>query len=156
MAILLVQHGLAKSKEEDPDRSLNEQGILETRKAAAWLGIQTMDLVQIRHSGKKRAAQTAEIFAEQTSLGQGVTPVPGLNPKDDVQAYASQLQGQDGNIMLVGHLPFLDKLAAFLVTGRQEQSIVRFVNSGVVCLEEQQAQWSVIWAVVPQILPEAS
>lgn len=156
MAILLVQHGLAKSKEEDPDRSLNEKGILETRKTAAWLGTQSMDIMQIRHSGKKRAAQTADIFAAQTSLGQGAVEVPGLKPNDDVRGYSAQLQGPEGNIMIVGHLPFLDRLAGFLVTGDPERGIVRFVNSGIVCLERQQEQWAVVWAVVPQILPEAA
>lgn len=155
MTILLVQHGEAKSKDEDPDRSLTDAGIRKTKKMAAWLGRQGVDIIAIHHSGKRRAAQTAEIFANRLAPVNGVAVVSGLNPKDDVHAYAEQLGKQDGVLMVVGHLPFMSRLASLLVAGNPEQGLVSFANSGVVCLVEENAHWSVAWAVVPDLLVES-
>lgn len=155
MTILLVQHGEAKTKEEDPDRSLTVSGTRITKKVASWLGKHDVNIQEILHSGKKRAAETAEIFANRLAPAKGVTVVSGMNPNDDVRAFAEQLVGQDGVFMVVGHLPFLDRLASFLVTGEQDKGIVAFANSGVVCLIEEKGAWSVAWAVTPELLVEA-
>jgi phosphohistidine phosphatase len=37
MKLYLVQHGKAKSKEEDPDRPLSMDGLEETKKVASFL-----------------------------------------------------------------------------------------------------------------------
>ena len=64
MALLLVQHGKSLPKEEDPDRGLSRDGFEETRTMAALAAENNVQAVRIIHSGKKRALQTAEIFAE--------------------------------------------------------------------------------------------
>ena len=152
MSILLVQHGEAKGKAEDPERSLTEVGIRNTKKMAAWLSKQGIDIAEIQHSGKKRAAQTADIFANRLAPSRGVNAVPGLNPNDDVVSYAKQISLNGETILVVGHLPFIAKMASFLLSGNSEKSIVSFVNSGVVCLEHVGAGWSVNWAVTPVML----
>jgi phosphohistidine phosphatase len=55
--------------------------------------------------------------------------------------------------MLVGHLPFMERLAALLVTGSQEQPVIAFQNSGIVCLnrEEFSPKWVIRWALVPKL-----
>ncbi|HER62599.1 MAG TPA: phosphohistidine phosphatase SixA [Desulfobacteraceae bacterium] len=155
MKLFLVQHGEANSKDEDPERSLTVEGIRKTKKIAVWLGHQHENIGQIHHSGKKRAAQTAEIFANRLAPGKGVAAFPGLNPNDDVSAYARQLEGQDEVLMVVGHLPFLDRLASLLVAGDPDRGVVAFANSGVVCLVGEDADWSVAWAVVPDLFVES-
>lgn len=155
MTILLVQHGEARSKDEDPERSLTESGIRKTKKVASWLGKHDVNIEKILHSGKKRAEQTADIFANRLAPAKGVMAISGMNPNDDVQAFADQLAGQDGVLMVVGHLPFLARLAGFLVAGEKNQSVVSFVNSGVVCLAEGKGSWSVAWAVTPGLLVES-
>ncbi|MCK4450112.1 MAG: hypothetical protein KAX26_05930 [Anaerolineae bacterium] len=42
--------------------------------------------------------------------------------------------------VLVGHLPFLDRLASLLVTGDADHSIVRFQMGGIVCLVREVSQ----------------
>lgn len=155
MKILLVQHGLATAKEEDPQRPLTNEGVRNTKKMAAWLGKQVTDIGEIHHSGKKRAAQTAEIFANRLAPAKGVKEVAGLGPNDDVQMYADQLKGQQGSVMTVGHLPFLGKLAGLLVAGDPARTVVSFVNSGIVCLEREQEGWEVSWYIIPEILNES-
>ena len=66
--IYLVQHGEAKSKEEDPARSLTEKGRRDVEKVAVWAAQTGLRIEQIRHSGNRRAAETAEIFAEKLNL----------------------------------------------------------------------------------------
>jgi len=44
----------------------------------------------------------------------------GLGPKDQVAATKEALEQTDGDVMIVGHLPFLGKLVALLVTGSEK------------------------------------
>jgi phosphohistidine phosphatase len=113
MRLYLVHHGEAKSEAEDPERSLTIRGEEETRKisgAAKRLGIRPS---RIYHSGKKRAEQTAGIIARAFDLS--VQPGQGLNPNDDVRPWVERISGEAEDLMIIGHLPFLEKLASFLV-----------------------------------------
>jgi len=153
MKLLLVQHGTAKSRDEDPERSLNDQGIRGTKKIAAWLGKQPIDVAKILHSGKKRAEQTAAIFADRLAPPAGMKAVAGLAPNDDVLPLAERMSDEDAPVMIVGHLPFLARLTGLLLAGDPEHTLISFVNSGVVCLEKNDFTWSIAWIVVPEILP---
>ena len=54
--------------------------------------------------------------------------------------------------MIVGHLPFLGKLVALLVTGREELEIVEFQYGGVVCLERRAGgSWKIGWMITPRL-----
>ena len=55
--------------------------------------------------------------------------------------------------MLVGHLPFLQKLASKLVNDNESFQVVGFKQGGVVCLERMEEDgWSVKWMMVPELL----
>ena len=107
---------------------------------------------QIRHSGKRRAEETASILAEHLSPAEGVVAIPGLTPKDDVRPIAEALQSETQPVMLVGHLPFLDRLTSLLVTGDAERPIVCFQMGGIVCLVCEDDTWAVGWMVTPDLL----
>ena len=62
MAIYLVQHGKSLSKKTDPDPGLSEKGQHDVRRIAEVASAYNILPIQIRHSGKKRARETAEIF----------------------------------------------------------------------------------------------
>jgi phosphohistidine phosphatase len=152
--LFLVQHGQAKSEAEDPARPLSDTGVKAAEKVAKWLSAARIEVTEIRHSGKKRAEQTASIFAKHLSPHQGVTETPGLNPMDDVRLVVDEIRKYPGSLMLVGHLPFLSYLAGLLVAGDPECELVRFQNAGVVCLREYEGKWSVEWVVVPDLVRE--
>ena len=107
MILYLVQHGEAKSEAEDPERSLTEAGAAVVERMADWATRTGLVVEQIRHSGKRRAEQTASILAKRLKPAQGVAAIGGLNPGDDVRATAKNLQSDQGQVMLVGHLPHL-------------------------------------------------
>jgi phosphohistidine phosphatase len=152
MALYLVQHGKSLPKDVDPDQGLSDEGIAETRRIADVARGYQVKVSLIRQSGKKRARQTAEILAEALNPTDGVAEAGGLKPLDDVSAGAAALDAA-ANIMLVSHLPFLERLASFLITGSAEKPVFRFQNSGIVCLEKdpQSGSWAIIWTLMPHI-----
>lgn len=152
MPIYLVQHGLSLPKEDDPERGLSPTGITRVRliaDVAAHYGVRVEGIV---HSGKKRAAQTAELFATALEPVDGVTVRNGLAPLDDVTPWANQLD-PGSNLMLVGHLPFMERLVSLLTTGSLDFRPFKFQNGGVVCLNRdgENQRWYVQWALMPDI-----
>jgi phosphohistidine phosphatase len=150
MALYLVQHGKSLSKEMDPEQHLSETGIAETQNIARVAAGYQVAVKRIHHSVKIRARQTAEIFAESLHPADGVHQIDGIKPMDDVTTIAPVLNPEDA-FMLVGHLPFMARLTAYLVTGRTEPSVFKFQNSGIVCLDRQlgETSWQIIWTLMP-------
>jgi phosphohistidine phosphatase len=152
MELYLVQHGEAKPEAEDPERPLTERGEETVRQMAAWAAQVGVRVVQIRHSGKRRAEQTAALLTERLSPAQGVIAVEGLKPNDDPRPVVESLQSEHQPIMLVGHLPFLSRLASLLVVENPEGGIIRFQPAGIVCLVRQEKKWTVQWVMPPDLL----
>jgi phosphohistidine phosphatase len=152
MMLFLVQHGEAKLENEDPERSLIERGAEIVGQMGEWAARTRIEVDEIRHSGKRRAEQTATILAKHLNPSRGVIAMKGLNPMDDVTPVAASLQCGQGSLMLVGHLPHLSRLASLLVTGNPEIEIVRFRNAGIVCLTEQEERWAVEWVLQPSLI----
>jgi len=152
MALYLVQHGKSLSKDVDPDQGLSDDGIAETKRIAGVARGYQVKVSLIRQSGKKRARQTAEILAEALNPAGSVTESSGLKPLDDVVASAAALDAA-ANTMLVGHLPFMERMASYLVTGSSEKPIFKFQNSGIVCLKKDQesGSWVIAWTLMPSI-----
>lgn len=155
MALYLVQHGISAAKEIDPERGLTDQGRTETERIAQVAGGYGINVGRIVHSGKKRAAQTASIYHDVLSLKTPPETVPGLNPLDDVRGFTKGITA-DANLMVVGHMPFMQRLVAYLVAGSAELKIYQFQNSGIVCLDaDEQADgrldWFIKWTLNPNI-----
>ena len=75
-----------------------------------------------------------------------------MNPLDDVRAVTDSLD-LDKNVMLVGHLPFLERLIGLLVCGNPDQTVFKLQNSGILCLDRlPEVKNPVIrWALMPFI-----
>ena len=151
MALYLVQHGKSLPKEIDPDPGLSPEGIAETERTARLAANLGLKIGGILRSGKTRAKETAEILAAALQPPGGIRESPGLNPLDDVSPWSSPRP--DENLMLVGHLPFMERLAALLLTGSQEKPVIAFQNSGIVCmdLDARKDNWVIRWALVPKL-----
>lgn len=147
--LYLVQHGKAKSKDVDPDRPLTEEGQQETQLMAEMAAKLDLDIKEIRHSGKTRAEQTATIFGRALSLQGSVVAASNLGPTDDVKAVARELKDERKSVMLVGHKPFMPRMAGHLVKGDIEDSPVEFHKSGIVCLTQENGHWKVKWQLIP-------
>jgi phosphohistidine phosphatase len=155
MQIYLVQHGESKPEEIDPERRLTESGARAVQKVADFL--RTSGGVPVDaswHSGKARAQQTAELLAPSTRAGErALMRHDGLAPKDAVEPIKQELEQGKTNVMVVGHLPFLGRLAALLLTGSADNNVVAFQFGCVVCLNRDDAgKWSLEWMIVPKLL----
>jgi phosphohistidine phosphatase len=155
MSLYLVQHGRALTKEIDPEQGLSEQGIIEAERVAERAHHFKIQVSEIIHSGRKRARQTAEIFSGWFIHGKEPSAATGLNPTDDVLPIVQAFADRE-NLMLVGHLPFLERLASQLIVGNPDVPVVRFINGGIVCLEKWEREmgrkvWSVRWIITPEI-----
>ena len=156
MKLYLVQHGDAMPKEQDPERPLSEQGRADVDSVAHFAQQAGVQVDQIRHSGKRRAAETAAILAEHLTPSGGVVSLPGLSPDDDIRSIAELLSRETHPLMFVGHLPFMARLAGFLVAGDAQRSVVTFQKGGIVCLElaASTRAWSIRWAITPDLIPQ--
>lgn len=153
MVVYLVRHGEAVDRGEDPARPLTPQGRSDVQRVAGLVQRAGIELHQIRHSGKRRAAETAVLLGEFLQPAAGVVAVPGLAPGDDVHALAKLLQRETQPLMFVGHLPFLERLVSLLVTGEPGHTVVRFEKGSIVCLvrDALTRTWVVEWAVTPEL-----
>jgi len=153
MTVYLVQHGKALAKEEDSDRPLSQEGVKETEAVAAVLEKAGLAIPVIRHSGKTRAEQTARILADFLHM-ERIEAVSGLAPDDEVSPFADSLSGEDPDVLIVGHLPYLRKLASKLTAGAEDTDRIAFVNSGVLCLQGSPEGFRIQWYLTPALCPE--
>ena len=142
MRAYLVRHGEAKSAEVDPERGLTDAGVDRVsrvaKRGAAELGVQPS---RIFHSDKARARQTAAIWADVLSVPH--EEAQGLSPNDDPARWATRLETEGADVMLVGHLPHIERLLGLLVTGNPDQTLVGFPAGALVVVEQHESGWSV-------------
>lgn len=152
MTLYLVQHGEAKSETEDPARPLSEGGRQAVERVGRHAAALRLLVAEIRHSGKLRARQTAEIFARHLLPLRGVREADGLAPDDDPGKAVAAIEAAAESLMLVGHLPQLRRLASCLLVGEPDREIVRFRNGGIVCLAKAGTGWRLQWILTPELL----
>jgi phosphohistidine phosphatase len=152
MALYLVQHGRSLPIEIDPEQRLSQEGIAEVERIAQVAKGYKIQVRQIRHSTKARARQTAALFQTALMPQEPMQVMEGLGPLDDVKAMAARILHEQ-RLMLVGHLPFMERLTSYLITGSMEKKVFKFQNGGIVCLdrEPESNDWFIKWALMPTI-----
>ncbi len=153
MKLYLVQHGEALAQDVDPERPLSEQGEQDVAAVSAFRRAAGVRVERVWHSGKRRAQQTAEILAKAVAPKVTIEAIDGINPKDPVAAFAEDADVWDQDTLVAGHLPFMARLVALLVTGYADREVVGYLPGSVVCLERVTAeQWTLCWMVRPDVL----
>lgn len=151
MQLYLVQHGKAMSKADNADRPLTDEGRRDVDAVMLlMMRFGAITATRVLHSGKLRAAQTAQRIASRIDVP--MEAVDGLAPMDDPRAWQQRLAGSTEDIMLVGHLPHLERLASLLLCGDPEGDNVHFFNGGIVCLEGGERGWTLRWAIPPSLV----
>ena len=150
MAVYLVQHGQSLSKEKDPAKGLSDIGRQETLKIADVALMYQVPVSKILHSGKARAEQTAQIFKDILKVNPPLGKADGIGPLDDVTDLGSRID-PESNRMIVGHLPYMERLVSFLTAENFELRVIRFQNSGIVCLDRDEKGWFIKWTLNPHI-----
>ena len=155
MIVYLVQHAQAKHEKDDPERHLSEKGREDIKKVAEFIAKKgDITVTGILHSGKTRARQTAEVLAEYLKPSNGISETDGLNPMDDPSIWAARIADITEDIMLVGHLPQLSRLAAILLCWDTTKDVVEFETGSIICLwTEKYKSWCIRWMVTPDMMP---
>lgn len=138
--LYLIRHGKAANSPQDQDPVLTQQGKKECQEIASRLEIADFE---IWHSTKKRAKETASIIAPNHKL----IEKDGLKPNDLIDPIATELSYCTHNLVIVSHLPFLEKLIEHLDPKRLIP--ISFENSQVVALEKISENWSFLWTITP-------
>lgn len=153
MRLYLVQHGEATAEEVNPDRPLTEKGQRDAVKTAVFLKASGEKIDVIWHSTKTRAIQTASIFKGQLSPKEGIVQKEGLAPNIPPNALFATIILTKKNTLIVGHLPFLQKLVSLVLLNSESHEIIRFNMAGVVCLERNaEGKWQLIFEIIPDLL----
>ena len=153
MHLYLVRHGMAKSKQEDPEQHLCEEGLREAAKMAGFIKVMGLNVGVAWHSGKARAAQTAEMMAAAVKADGRLVQHEGLSPNDLIEPVQVEIEQFNTDLMIVGHLPFLSKLASKLLYDDENRGIISFCTCGVVCLELiGEVDWKLAWIITPELL----
>lgn len=150
MYLYLIQHALSKSKEEDPERSITDAGREKTEKIAEYFRTLNPEIHVIWQSGKKRAKETAEIFARTLGIDNRILEHSNLSPNDPIEPVTAALVKMHKDVIIVGHLPFLPRLLSHLTTGNDRCQIVNFKNSGIICVERNGDNWGINWIISPE------
>ncbi|MFC1739219.1 phosphohistidine phosphatase SixA [Planctomycetota bacterium] len=124
-----------------------------SKKMAKFIKPVSLSVGYIWHSPKKRSVQTAQLLGEAIKVQNRMLERQGISPNDDVGKLASEISSAEQEIMLVGHLPFLSKLASKLLCGSESANTISFKNAGIVCLERTEVEnWQVNWTVIPELV----
>ncbi|OVE77739.1 phosphohistidine phosphatase SixA [bacterium F16] len=147
MKLFFVQHGKCLAREINESRPLSDKGKTDSERVASLLHKNGVSVSGVYHSGKLRAQQTAEIFAETLRIG-NIHQLSGMEPNDDVGYLADQLEP---DAMYVGHLPHIDRVVSYLVSGDSDAQVATFRNSGAACLQRTESGYHIQWLVTPEI-----
>lgn len=150
MKLYLVQHADAVGKDENPERPLSEKGLKDAIKMAAFLHDANVLVDEVAHSGKLRAEETANVLCKTVWLGQTAVKMDGLKPADPVDHLLNTALTSGGDLMVVGHMPFMGKMATKCLDG----ATVSFEPGAVLCLERSEDGWVLDWMIRPSMLAE--
>ncbi len=143
MKLYLLRHAEAVDVTEtstgsDADRSLTLRGRQRARALAHALRQRDVRCELIWTSPLVRARQTAEILARGLRLDRSPVMVELLSPEQNPRRLLSELQALrplPDSMMLVGHEPFLSRLAAILCTGAADGLNLTLKKCGLCRLE---------------------
>lgn len=146
MKVYLIHHTTAFSLEQDPERHLTELGRAQADRLGTRFAAAGIDPVRILHSDKQWVRETAERIGAVMGLSDrlAVAGYP-IDTGDDVFPFMAEIAAGSGDLMMVGHVDYLRRTAAKLVTGDESVQVISFKPEfgTVFCLENEDDDWIV-------------
>jgi phosphohistidine phosphatase len=142
MLLLIIRHADAGARDparwpDDTQRPLSDKGRKVHRRVSRAL--KRLDLVPelVLTSPWVRAAQTADILAEELGLQGRPVPVTALAGSPELSRLADDLgsPGREAIVAMVGHSPWMEELGAILLGGSANGVRIDFPKSGVLGID---------------------
>ena len=142
MLLLLVRHAHAGDRDpnrwpDDRDRPLTDKGRKTQRRVSRALGDLALVPNRVLTSPWSRAAQTADILVSELAIAQPSIECAALAAPPELSRIADDIgePGSDAIIALVGHSPWIEELAAILLTGEPSGLQMDYPKSGVMGID---------------------
>lgn len=153
MKLYLVRHGDYLADATNPAGALSNKGKSNIQNLADFLKTSSIHVSSFFHSGKLRAQQTAELLSKSIVCNDKITARTGLDPLDAVTLIADEIESIEEDVLLVGHLPFLGRLVAKLITNDENKELVIFNPGTMICLEQvENKYWVINWMINASLL----
>ncbi len=125
MELILWRHAQAEDGTPDHERQLTPQGRKQAVRMGAWLDRVLPSGCKILCSPTARTQQTVE------ALGRKFKVVPAIGPMASAQQVLDAAGWPDarGQVLVVGHQPWLGRVASLLLTGGEQDWTVRQSNA---------------------------
>jgi phosphohistidine phosphatase len=159
--VYLVRHAFAGHADaarwpDDAKRPLTADGIERFRAAARGLRVLVPDVDRVVSSGFARAWQTAELLHEVSAWPEA-EECPALEVGRSAASALDVLRERaEGSVALVGHEPFLSRLASLLCTGGEDVLRMKLKKGGVVLIHVERdvraGSGCLIWSITPKQL----
>jgi phosphohistidine phosphatase len=159
--VYLVRHAFAAHADparwpDDAERPLTEEGIMRFRGAARGLRRLVPAVDSMLSSGYARAWQTAQLLHDVAGWREP-NECPALEAGRPASSALDVLQGRaERSIALVGHEPYLSRLASLLCTGSEDGLQLELKKGAVASLSftgpVEPARACLRWTVSPKIL----
>lgn len=121
MELILWRHAEAEDGTPDSERKLTAKGIKQAKRMAKWLKQRLPEGTAILVSPARRTLQTVRALTQDFKI---VTEVGTSGSPESLMA-AIGWPGLKNNVMVVGHQPTLGETAALLLTGKNEQWVLK-------------------------------
>lgn len=151
MKIYLVRHGESStSLSNDNKRPLSKKGRSDIKSLGKFISNFNIQVDYLYHSNKLRAVETAKLLLPSIDVKQPIQIREELDPVAPIELILHELYVLEKDIILVGHMPFMGKLVAKLVTGNENLEIVAFKAGTMICLEQHERErWVISWMHSP-------
>ena len=146
MQLFLVRHGDYVPESVNPEKPLSDKGRKDVANLANALKDQGFTVEAFIHSTKKRAKETAEILKSVLNPEATISARQKLSPNDLTDDIVQEISTWDKNTMVVGHAPFMPKLASILLE-LESESQIKMPTSSVVILEKEEQQWEMVTVI---------
>lgn len=163
MKVFIYRHAQAEDSEPDESRILTRKGKMQAKSLAKALPDEEFaEVSELWHSPLVRARETAVQFKKYMRVLDDVEmhAVHELEPDADVMVMACLLGQCEGDVIAVGHNPFLEELLTALCAGEPGVGMIELKKGGMVCLERTTEAskhipaglWTIQWYLTPRLL----
>lgn len=160
MELYLLRHAQAVSEWQDLLQPLSVAGRQDIERLALWQQkTRHIQTEMIYHSSKLRAQQTAEILHAVGLPSAKISEKSGLMPNDSVEDMRYFIEEEwpilypnRSNLLIVGHLPYLERLVSLLLFNQPNKSSVDIQPCTIVCLTGNYGNWVIKWVLPPLLL----